>query len=141
MRSANGSNGPSRKAWRLSSTGPLPVPRRVLAKLSEPNYPSFWHEEHLLSWLQGRALDVCASGRGDSQGVWRKLPSGARQSRLVRALGLSLQKNLCVGPISARGGGHIRLVRCFPFSEARPLRSPSGIDERDSDLHTNPGTD
>ena len=30
------------------STGPLPVPRRVLAKVSERNYPSFWHEEHLL---------------------------------------------------------------------------------------------
>jgi len=24
------------------------VPRRVLAKVSERNYPSFWHEEHLL---------------------------------------------------------------------------------------------
>jgi len=27
---------------------PPPVPRRVLAKVSERNYPSFWHEEHLL---------------------------------------------------------------------------------------------
>ena len=26
----------------------LPVPRRALAKVSEPNYPSFWHEGHLL---------------------------------------------------------------------------------------------
>ncbi len=37
-------------------------------------------------------MDLRASGRGDPQGVWSQLPSGSRHSRLVRALGLSLQK-------------------------------------------------
>ena len=38
----------------LRGTDLLPVPRRVLAKMSERNYPSFWHEEHLLMALGQR---------------------------------------------------------------------------------------
>ena len=32
---------------------PLPVLRRASAKNNGRSYPSFWHQEHLLSWLEG----------------------------------------------------------------------------------------
>src|SRR5918999_2279937 len=41
--------------------------------------------------FRGRGVDLRASSPGDPQGVWRKLPPGARQPD-GEALGLSLQK-------------------------------------------------
>src|SRR3712207_3439850 len=91
MDEAGGAGG----ALRVSGTGLLPLLRRASAKMSERSYPSFRHEGQRLMalgerlWTCARVAAVIRKGFGISY-------HPAHISRLVRALGLSLQKPRCV---------------------------------------------
>jgi hypothetical protein len=51
-------------------------------------------------------VDVREGVRGDPKSVWYQLTHPAHVSRLVRALGLSLQRSRCAEPTPAGRGGH-----------------------------------